>query len=89
MGSAGVSISVWDLVIYAAALFALFLTPGPVWLALTARSISGGFHAAWPLALGVACGDILWPLVAVAGMSWLVSEVDGVMSLLRWVGIHL
>ena len=79
------TISIWDLVLYAGALLALFLTPGPVWLALMARSVSGGFHAAWPLALGVACGDILWPLVAVAGMSWLVSEVSGAMGLLRWV----
>ncbi len=78
------SITVWDLALYAGALFVLFLTPGPVWLALMARSVSGGFHAAWPLALGVACGDILWPLVAVAGMSWLISEVSGVMTVLRW-----
>lgn len=53
------SVSVWDLVLYAGALFVLFLTPGPVWMALVARSLSGGFNAAWPLAVGVACGDIL------------------------------
>ena len=79
------SITPWDLTLYAGALFILFLTPGPVWLALMARSMSGGFHAAWPLALGVACGDILWPLVAVAGMSWVVSEIDEAMTVLRWV----
>ena len=79
------SLSVWDLVLYAGALFVLFLTPGPVWLALVARAVSGGFHAAWPLALGVACGDILWPLLAVAGMSWLVSEFVGIMTALRWI----
>lgn len=79
------SVSTWDLVLYAGALFVLFLTPGPVWLALVARSVSGGFPAAWPLALGVACGDILWPLIAVAGMSWVVSEFTGIMTALRWV----
>jgi threonine/homoserine/homoserine lactone efflux protein len=79
------SLTVWDLVLYAGALFVLFLTPGPVWLALVARAISGGFQSAWPLALGVACGDILWPLVAVAGMSWLVSEFAGIMTALRWM----
>ena len=79
------SLSAWDLVLYAGALFVLFLTPGPVWLALVARAISGGFQSAWPLALGVACGDILWPLVAVAGMSWLVSEFSGIMTALRWI----
>ena len=48
-----------DLALYAGALFVLFLTPGPVWVALTARALSGGFHAAWPLALGVVVGE--WP----------------------------
>ncbi|MFT5867436.1 MAG: threonine/homoserine/homoserine lactone efflux protein [Gammaproteobacteria bacterium] len=48
-----------DLLLYCGALVILFLTPGPVWLALTARGLSGGFHAAWPLALGVAVGDIV------------------------------
>lgn len=79
------SAAAWDLVLYAGALFVLFLTPGPVWLALVARSVSGGFPAAWPLAVGVACGDILWPLIAVAGMSWVVSEFTGIMTALRWV----
>lgn len=79
------SVSGWDLLLYAGGLFVLFLTPGPVWLAVLARAMSGGFHAAWPLALGVACGDILWPLIAVAGMSWIVSEISGLMDILRWV----
>ncbi|ATF16682.1 LysE family translocator [Phaeobacter gallaeciensis] len=79
------SVSAWDLTLYAGGLFVLFLTPGPVWLAVMARALSGGFPVAWPLALGVACGDILWPLVAVAGVSWIVSEVTGLMEVLRWV----
>ena len=85
------TITPWDLTLYAGALVILFLTPGPVWLALMARSVSGGFQAAWPLAFGVAVGDILWPLLAVAGVSWIVSEVEGLMTILRWVacGIFL
>lgn len=79
------TVSAWDLTLYAGALLVLFLTPGPVWLALMARSVSGGFPAAWPLAVGVAVGDILWPLIAVAGMSWVVSEFTGIMTALRWV----
>ncbi|MCV3269965.1 LysE family translocator [Roseobacter sinensis] len=74
-----------DLLLYAGALVILFLTPGPVWLALMARALSGGFSAAWPLAMGVAVGDILWPLVAVLGISWMLSVFDVVMALLRWV----
>ena len=74
-----------DLLLYCGALFILFLTPGPVWLALTARGLSGGFHAAWPLAVGVAVGDIVWPLVAVLGISWILSVFDTFMAVLRWV----
>ena len=44
--------------LYAAALFLLFLTPGPVWVAMLARGLKGGFAGAWPLALGVAFGDV-------------------------------
>lgn len=79
------TISAADLLLYAGALVILFLTPGPVWLALMARALSGGFSAAWPLALGVAVGDILWPLVAVLGISWILSVFDVFMIVLRWV----
>jgi threonine/homoserine/homoserine lactone efflux protein len=81
------TVTAYDLLLYAGALFILFLTPGPVWVALLARSMAGGFRAAWPLAMGVAIGDILWPLVAVLGVSWLVTEFTGFMDVLRWVAV--
>ncbi|MBJ3763150.1 LysE family translocator [Maribius pontilimi] len=74
-----------DLALYAAGLFALFLTPGPVWVALLARALSGGFHAAWPLALGVVVGDVLWPLAAILGVGWAVSVYGGFLGVLKWV----
>lgn len=74
-----------DLLLYCGALLILFATPGPVWLAISARSLSGGFQAAWPLAIGVAVGDIIWPLVAVLGISWILSVFDTFMTVLRWV----
>lgn len=58
------SLSLTDIALYAFALFILFLTPGPVWVALTARCLQSGFSGGWPLALGVAVGDCLWPLLA-------------------------
>ena len=79
------SISLADLLLYCGALLILFLTPGPVWLAMMARALSGGFQAAWPLALGVAIGDMLWPLVAVLGITWILSVFDTVMEVLRWI----
>ena len=62
-----------DIALYAAALLALFLTPGPVWVAMIARALSAGFSGAWPLALGVVVGDVLWPLLAIFGVGVLVS----------------
>ena len=76
-----------DLGLYAFALLILFLTPGPVWLAMLARALSGGFNAAWPLALGVVIGDVLWSLLAILGVSWIVSEFDGFLTALRWVAV--
>ena len=74
-----------DLALYAGALLILFLTPGPVWVALVARTLSGGFHAAWPLALGVVVGDVLWPLLAILGVTWILSVWGGFLALLKWV----
>jgi threonine/homoserine/homoserine lactone efflux protein len=74
-----------DIWLYALGLLALFLTPGPVWVALTARALAGGFRSAAPLALGVMIGDVLWPFLAILGMGWLVSHVDGVLTVLKWV----
>lgn len=79
------TLSAWDLALYAGALFVLFLTPGPVWFAVLARSMSGGFSAAWPLALGVAVGDIVWPLLAILGMSWVAVAFEGAIDILRWI----
>ena len=83
------TLSVLDLWLYAGAMAVLFLTPGPVWLALTARGLSGGFRAAWPLALGVAIGDMFWPLLAVLGVSWVISVFDGLMIILKWVAVAM
>ena len=74
-----------DLALYAIAVFILFITPGPVWVALLARAVSGGFHAAWPLAVGVAIGDAVWPILAILGVSWVVNEIAGIMIILRYV----
>ena len=79
------TISAFDALLYAGALFILFATPGPVWVALIARAMSGGFNAAWPLALGVVVGDVIWPLVAILGVSWIVGTYGDFMTVLRWV----
>lgn len=74
-----------ELGLYAIAILLLFLTPGPVWVALMARSLSGGFTAAWPLALGVTVGDFLWPLLAILGVGWIVSVFSDFLMVVKWV----
>jgi threonine/homoserine/homoserine lactone efflux protein len=79
------SVSVQQLLFYALGMAGLWAVPGPVWVALTARALSGGFAAAWPLAVGVALGDLIWPLAAILGLSWIHESYGDVLSVLRWV----
>ena len=79
------TLGAWDIALYSGALAILFLTPGPVWVGLIARSLSGGFHPAWPLALGVVVGDVLWSLLAIFGITWVLSIYGGFLEALKWV----
>ena len=78
------TIGISEILLYMGALFLLWATPGPVWVAMIARAVSTGFRGAWPLAFGVALGDIIWPLVAIFGLSVLVSVYADIMTLLRY-----
>lgn len=79
------SVTFYQLGLYALGMAGLWAVPGPVWVALTARALSGGMAAAWPLAVGVALGDLIWPLAAILGLSWIESVYGDFLSLLRWV----
>lgn len=79
------SVSFHELLLYALGMAGLWAVPGPVWVALTARSLSGGFAAAWPLAIGVAIGDLVWPLAAILGLSWIEGTYGDFLQILRWV----
>jgi threonine/homoserine/homoserine lactone efflux protein len=83
------SISPVELLLYAGALLVLFLTPGPVWVAMLARAMSGGFASAWPLALGVVIGDVLWPLLAILGVTWIISEFAYFLVAMKWIAVAM
>ncbi len=83
------TISLLELVFYAGAILILFLTPGPVWVALTARAMSGGFAQAAPLAVGVALGDMLWPLAAIFGLTWILSIYGDLLEAMKWVAVAM
>lgn len=79
------TVSASDLGLYALGILLLWLTPGPVWVAVTARALSGGFRGAWPLAVGVTLGDLLWPLCAILGVTWILSVWEGFLDAMVWV----
>ena len=79
------TVSAGAVLLYLGAVAILWVTPGPVWVALTARALSGGFASAWPLAVGVTLGDLIWPLVAIFGLSVIVDQWGDFMTVLRWV----
>ena len=74
-----------QLALYAAAMAGLWVVPGPVWVALTARALSGGMSGAWPLAVGVALGDLIWPLCAILGLAWVLSLYGDALAVMRWI----
>ena len=71
--------------LYFLALVILFLTPGPVWVALIARTVSGGSKSSIPLALGVSLGDMLWPFVVYFSLSILISLYSDILLIFRYV----
>ena len=74
-----------QLLLYTLGMIGLWAVPGPVWVALTARALSGGMAGAWPLAVGVALGDLVWPLCAILGLAWVLSLYGDALAVLRWV----
>ena len=71
--------------LYFLVLVILFLTPGPVWVALIARTVSGGSKSSIPLALGVSLGDMLWPFVVYFSLSLLISLYSDILLIFRYV----
>ncbi|MDA9781167.1 LysE family translocator [Amylibacter sp.] len=80
-----ITITFTQIALYSSALMILWLTPGPVWVAVLARSVSGGFKSSVPLVFGVAVGDLLWPLVALLGVSFLVSIYADILIVFRYI----
>ena len=79
------TVTLHQLLLYAGGMALLWVIPGPVWVALTARALSGGFASAWPLAIGVALGDLIWPMAAIFGLTWILSVYGDFLQMLRWV----
>lgn len=79
------TITLHQIVLYTIGMAGLWAVPGPVWVALIARALSGGMQGAWPLAVGVALGDLLWPFLAIMGLAGVLTVYGGALEVLRWV----
>ena len=80
------TITLTEIAIYAFALAVLVLTPGPVVVATIAKTLASGIRSALPLAAGVSIVDMLWPLLAILGLSALVEAHAGALQVLRYLG---
>ena len=74
-----------ELLLYAFALFILFLTPGPVWIVLLSRIFSNGWSGGLPLACGVVIADFTWSFLAVISISSISEAVPSIAKTLTWV----
>ena len=83
------TITASEIGLYIAALFLLFLTPGPVWVAMLARGLKDGFAGAWPLALGVAFGDFAWAVAALLTLSQVASFQADLIFWLKYVAVFV
>ena len=79
------TVTLSELGFYAFAILILFLTPGPVWVALIARALSGGFAGAWPVAVAVVLGDLFWVTLAIFRVAWVTSIYGDFLAILKWV----
>ena len=83
------TITASEIGLYIAALFLLFLTPGPVWVAMLARGLKDGFAGTWPLALGVAFGDFTWAVAALLTLNQLASFHADLIFWLKYVAVFV
>ena len=79
------TITTTQLFLYIIALIILFITPGPVWIAIVARTISGGPKSAFSLILGVCLGDMLWPIIVFLGIGFFISIYSDYLIFFRFI----
>ena len=79
------TITLSEIVLYCGALVILFLTPGPVWIAIIARTVSGGLKSGFSLVLGVSLGDLLWPIVVYFGLGVVIFLYADILLFIRYI----
>lgn len=75
------------LVLFAGAILALALTPGPTAVALVARVISHGGWSVLPFVLALWIGEALWLTLAVLGLSVFLQQFGWAFFAVKWAGV--
>lgn len=78
------SFEIW--LAFAAATSLLLVIPGPTILLVVSYALGQGWRAAWPLAVGVALGDLTAMTLSMLGLGALLAASAGVFTVLKWIG---
>ena len=79
------TITISQIFFYISSLLILFITPGPVWIAIICRTISGGPISGLSLVVGVCIGDMLWPIIVFFGIGFLISIYSDFLIVFRFL----
>ena len=71
---------------FAAASGILLVIPGPTILLVVSYALGQGWRAAWPLATGVALGDLTAMTLSMLGLGVLLATSATVFTVLKWIG---
>ena len=75
------------LLIFAGALIADSVSPGPTVAALIARVLSRGARDVLPFLVAIWIGEAVWLSVALAGLAALASSFYAVFEIIKWLGV--
>lgn len=70
----------------AAAMFLLAITPGPSVFATVSKALSSGFRHAVPVVIGIVCGDLVFLLFAIYGLSMIAEAFSWLFTFIKYIG---
>jgi threonine/homoserine/homoserine lactone efflux protein len=76
----------WSVLLLAAAMFVLAVTPGPGVFATVARALASGFVPAAELVIGIVMGDLVYLLLAIFGLGALATLLGDLFVVVKYAG---